>query len=58
MHSWGYCKQYNSTSDIAIEEIDKIKTHLEGFFKEKIYSFIIFYATSFNNCKMHVWKKL
>ncbi|MEM6338741.1 MAG: hypothetical protein AAF673_02290 [Pseudomonadota bacterium] len=27
--------QYNSTSDIAIEEIDKIKTHLGGFLKEK-----------------------
>lgn len=27
--------QYNSTSDIAIEEIDKIKTHIEGFLKEK-----------------------
>jgi hypothetical protein len=27
--------QYNSTSCIAIEEIDKIKTHLEVFFKKK-----------------------
>lgn len=27
--------QYNTTSDIDIEEIDKIKTHLEVFFKEK-----------------------